>query len=76
MSESNNAVPLFSNDWIESVLVRAYAKMQWKDAIVVNLSPAMHYRVGGIMEAILRGNDYLRHCHELRAARRCIAARS
>src|SRR5437016_13990859 len=65
MSESNQRRPLsFSNDWIESVLVRAVREMPVEDAIVVNLSAtAMHYRVGGDHGAILPWKStILRHC--------------
>src|SRR2546422_11299743 len=65
MSESNQRRPLsFSNDWIESVLVRAVREMPVEDAIVVNLSTtAMHYRVGGDHGAILPWKStILRHC--------------
>src|SRR5947209_17968479 len=65
MSEFNQPRPLsFSNDWIESVLVRAVREMPVEDAIVVNLSStAMHYRVGRDHGAILPWKStILRHC--------------
>src|SRR5437016_12496321 len=65
MPESNQRRPLsFSNDWIESVLVRAVREMPVEDAIVANLSTtAMHYRVGGDHGAILPcKSTILRHC--------------
>src|SRR5207245_8321387 len=62
---SNQRRPLsFSNDWIESVLVRAVREMPVEYAIVVNLSStAMHYRVGRDHGAILPWKStILRHC--------------
>src|SRR5438552_18257260 len=65
MSECNQRRPLsFSNDWIESVLVRAVREMPVEDAIVVNLSStAMHDRVGGVHGAMLSfKSPILNHC--------------
>ena len=49
MSESNQRRSLsFSNDWIESALVRSARELQVEDAIVVNLSTQpLTYQSGG-----------------------------
>jgi hypothetical protein len=65
MPEPNQPRPLsFSNDWIESVLLKAVREVQVEDAIVVNLSSVpLRYRAGGDHGAILPWkSSMLRHC--------------